>query len=134
MQRLTPGSPPDTITWSAAAKPLGLLGETDPPNRYSLVLPAFKDIRLIPVDTSSAPTGGSAPGWGLHIYEHLEPYLQNGLDALTPGCWYCDQLRTWEPQEFRQEGIDWLEVNSSRCQINTGGGGGGGGGGSRRGH
>ena len=133
MQRLTPGSPPDTITWSAAAKPLGTLNKSDPPNRYGLVLPGYHDIRLIPVDTSSAPGGGSAPGWGIHIYEHLEPYLRLGPDGLTPGCWYCDQLRTWEPQPFRQEGLDWLRDNSGRCQRPTGGGGGGGGG-TRRGH
>jgi hypothetical protein len=133
MQRLTPGSPPDTITWSAAAKPFGALG-TATPTRYGLVLPAFTDIRLIPVDTSSAPSRGGAPGWGVHIYEHLEPYLQSGLDGLAPGCFYCDQLRTWEPPEFRQQGLDWLEVNSARCQVPTGGGGGGGGGGTRRGH
>jgi Tfp pilus assembly protein PilX len=132
MQRLTPGSPPDTITWSAAAKPFGALGE-ERPTRYGLVLPAFTDIRLIPVDTSSAPSRGSEAGWGIHIYEHLEPYLESGTDALVPGCYYCDQLRTWEPQPFRQQGLDWLETNSDRCQVPTGGGGGSGGG-TRRGH
>jgi hypothetical protein len=132
MQRLTPGSPADTITWSAAAKPFGALGEAAP-TRYGLVLPAFTDIRLIPVDTSSAPSRGSEPGWGVHIYQHLEPYLQQGLDALVPGCFYCDQLRTWEPQPFRQQGLDWLEVNSGRCQIPSPGPGSPGGG-TRRGH
>jgi hypothetical protein len=133
MQRLTPGSAKDTIAWSAAAKPFGSLGEKINPNRYGLVLPAFHDIRLIPVDASSAPGGGSAPGWGMHIYRHLDAYLQNGPDSLTPGCYYCDQLRTWEPKPFRQEGMDWLELNSQRCQRPTGGGGGAGGG-TRRGH
>ncbi len=133
MQRLTPGSPADTISWSAAAKPFGSLGETDPPNRYSLVLPAFHDVRLIPVDTSSAPGGGSEPGWGMHIYRHLTAYLQQGLEGLTPGCYYCDQLRIWEPQPFRQEGLDWLELNSQRC-LRTTSGGHSGSGGTRRGH
>ncbi len=136
MQRLTPGSAPDTISWSAAAKPLGSLDEANHPvvpTRYGLVLPAFHDIRLIPVDTSSAPGGGSAPGWGLHIYRHLDSYLQRGLDGLTPGCYYCDQLRIWEPQPFRQDGLDWLELNSQRCQRTTGGGNSPGGG-TRRGH
>jgi hypothetical protein len=132
MQRLTPGSPADTITWSAAAKPFGTLGDGVRPNRYGLVLPAYTDIRLIPVDTSSAPAGGSAPGWAAHIYDHLDPYLQRGLDGLTPACWYCDQLRAWEPQTFRTQGVDWLEVNSQRCQRP--GNSGTDGGGTRRGH
>ena len=132
MQRLTPGSPPDTLTWSAAAKPFGALGDALP-TRYGLVLPAFTDIRLIPVDTSSAPSRGSEAGWGVHIYQHLEPYLERGPDALDPGCFYCSQLRTWEPKPFRQEGLDWLEVNSGRCRVPTTGGGSSSGG-TRRGH
>ncbi len=134
MQRLTPGSAPDTITWSAAAKPFGSLEDDALPTRYGLVLPAFHDIRLIPVDTSSAPGGGSAPGWGLHIYRHLESYLRDGLSGLTAGCWYCDQLRTWEDSDFRQQGVDWLRTNSHQCQRPPPGGGGGAGGGTRRGH
>lgn len=133
MQRLTPGSPPDTLVWSAAAKPFGALGDR-PPTLYGLVLPAFTDIRLIPVDTSSAPSRGTEPGWGVHIYRHLEPYLEDGPGALVPGCFYCDQLRTWERQAFRQAGLDWLAAYSDRCHVPTGGGGGGGGGGTRRGH
>lgn len=134
MQRLTPGAPPDTITWSAAAKPLGSFDGAVPPTRYGLVLPAFHDIRLIPVDTSSAPSGGSAPGWGLHIYTHLGPYLLGGINALAPGCFYCDQLRAWEVDSFRQEGRDWLEKYSHLCQLPPAGPGGGPGGGTRRGH
>jgi len=133
MQRLSPGARSDTIAWSAAAKPFGSLDDQTPPTRYGLVLPAFRDVRLIPVDTSSAPAAGSAPGWGLHLYRHLEAYLRDGLRGLTDGCWYCDQLRTWEASAFRQEGRDWLDQNSHRCQVPTPGGPGPGGG-SRRGH
>mgnify|MGYP001066174052 CR=1 FL=1 len=137
MRRLSPGAGKTTVGWTAAAKPFGSFGDrTIPPNRYGLVLPAFHDVRLIPVDTSSAPGGGSRPGWGIHIRLHLGPYLQQGPSALSPHCWYCDQLRTWEEDAFRQEGLNWLRQYSHLCRLPQGGGGGGGGGsgGTRRGH
>lgn len=137
MRRLSPGADSDTIVWSAAAKPFGYLehdGARERPDRFTLVLPAFRDVRLIPVDASTAPGGGSRPGWGIHIHVHLPEYMERGLDGLVPGCWYCDQLRTWEEDEFREAGIAWLRTSSDRCRVRGGPGGSSPGGGTRRGH
>lgn len=133
-QRLTPRSRASHITWSAAAKPFGRLGEDSLPTAAGIVLPAFHDVRLIPIDASSAPAGGAFNlDWRDHIEGHLPGYMQNGPDAgRAATCWYCAQLLTWENPLFRQRGIDWLEDYADTCQ--TYGGGGGGGGGTRRGH
>ncbi|HMP76972.1 MAG TPA: pilus assembly protein TadG-related protein [Kiritimatiellia bacterium] len=132
IDRVTPGLSSDQITWSAAAKPLGSLEGPVRPNQYGLVLPAYDQVRLIPIDASTAPAPGSRPGWAEHIYFHVPEYVARGLGALEPGCWYCGQLDTWEQASFRQQGLDWLAENSSRC-VEPGPGGGPGGGG-RRGH
>jgi hypothetical protein len=138
--RLTPGAGSNTIVWSAAAKPFGYLGDGDlRPDTYRLVLPAFHDIRLIPVDTASGPSGGAFNlAWREHIEEHLPPYLRDGLAEANKfaagGCPYCAALIVWEDHGFRQSGIDWLAEHSQECETAGGGGGGGGGGGSRIGH
>ena len=131
--RLTPGAASATITWSAAAKPFGSLDADTPPNAFGIVLPAFEEIRMIPVDASTAPAAGSRPGWGVHIHDHLPPYVNIGLSGLDGGCWYCQQLMTWENSSFRSSGLAWLEEHHDECQIPVGGPGGPGGGG-RRGH
>lgn len=133
--RLTPGphgqAASKTIVWTAAAKPFGYLNEEDPPHRYRVVLPAFHDVRLIPVDASSMPLGGSYNvEWQRHIRDHLAVYMRDGPGRFE--CWYCDQLATWERHRFRNDGIEWLDDNSWRCTIT--GGGGSRGGGTRRGH
>ncbi len=136
--RLTPGAGTSRITWTAAAKPFGYLevaGAQIKPNEYSLVLPAFHDVRLFPVDVSSASAGGAFNlGWRDHIEGHLKDYVATG--KTVPGCIYCMSLVVWENPVFRQTGIDWLRLNSGACQTFGGGGGGGrgGGGGARRGH
>ncbi len=145
--RYTPGpagsTVSNTITWSSAAKPFGYLNDNDLPSEYDLVLPAYHDVRLIPIDTSSAPTaGGFNLDFRRHVDDHLPEYMQNGPSSLPTSCYYCRQLRTWENTAFRQSGVAWLTANSDRCAQNDGGGsdgggGGGGGGGSggrRRGH
>lgn len=132
--RVTPGGRQDWIMWSAAAKPFGYLEGDERPNRYGLVLPAFHDVRLIPVDTATGWGGGTRPGWSNHIHHHLDPYLAEGVGALAGGCWYCDQLRTWEQEPFREAGLQWLELNSAQCVTHGGGGGHSGSGGTRRGH
>ena len=134
--RLTPGpggsTVENTITWTAAAKPFGYLNENDPPHTNILVLPAFHDVRLIPVDASTVPSGGSYNiKWRRHIENHLPLYVSQG--TLAGGCRYCQQLQTWEDPVFRSDGASWLDLYSDRC-IATSGGGGGGGGGTRRGH
>jgi len=137
--RLTPGrggsSISNTLTWTSAAKPFGTLEGEQLPTAYRLVLPAFTDVRLIPVDTSSAPAGGGFNlDWREHIEQHLPGYMDEGPFSTPSSCWYCRQLRTWENVGFRQAGADWLLFNSNECRPTGGGGGGGGGGGSRRGH
>ncbi len=137
-QRLTPG--PDsstisnTIVWTSAAKPFGYLNDADRPMDHTLVLPAFHNVRLIPVDASSAPAaGGFNLAWRTHIEEHLPKYMTEGpFSGLLPdSCHYCNQLQAWESASFRQTGADWLDNYSSRC---TAPGRGGPGGGTPRGH
>ena len=130
--RLTPGGTSDDITWTAAAKPFGYLDGPIRPDAYNLVLPAYHEVRLIPLDASTSPVGGSRPGWAEHIYHHLPAYAAAGPSALDGSCWYCTQLRTWEEGAFRQEGLDWLAQYSSTCTQS--GPGSGPGGGTRRGH
>jgi len=132
-----------TVNWTAAAKPFGYLDANGTPERPNsaagLVLPAFRDIRLIPADTASNSNAFSSDiDWVLHIKLHLNDYMQ--LGTLSPGCPYCAALAKWEQAPFRQSGIDWLNATNSRgvpnyslCRIPSGGGGGGGGG-SKRGH
>jgi hypothetical protein len=135
--RLTPGSGgsriTNRITWTAAAKPFGHLENDTAPNAYGLVLPAFREVRLIPIDASSAPYGGAYNlDWRDHIEDHLPDYMEHGPQRLASGCWYCRQLKTWEDSSFRQDGLDWLNNNSHLCTLTTSGGGRGGG--TRRGH
>lgn len=131
--RLSPGTGGNYITWSAAAKPFGELEEEARPTRYGLVIPAFKEVRLIPVDTSTGQAAGSHPGWMQHIRDHLPPYVQHGPGDLVPGCWYCTQLRVWEEPLFRQMGLLWLADYAHTCHRPQGGPGGSSGG-ARRGH
>lgn len=130
--RMTPGAGSRMVTWSAAAKPFGFLDGPETPNRYGLVLPAFHEVRLVPVDAATGNTGGSRAGWSTHIHDHVPPYAAQGLPGLTGGCWYCEQLQTWENASFRQVGKDWISANSDNCR--TSGGGRSGTGGARRGH
>lgn len=122
----------DTITWSAAAKPFGTLADGAIPTRFGLVLRAYDEIRLIPIDASSAPAGAVRPGWLTFIYEILPIYMQRGPVALPSDNWYARQLITWENPLFRGEGVRWLNRNSESCIVR--GGPGGTSGGTRRGH
>lgn len=138
--RMTPGldgtSRHDTILWTAAAKAFGYLeadGVPLRPDAWSLVLPAFRDVRLIPIDAASTGSDGFFDlAWRRHIIEHLPAYLAFGTRA--PNCWYCTRLATWDDAVFRQDGMDWLAENSDRCTRPPPGGGGSRGGGTRRGH
>jgi hypothetical protein len=144
-ERRTPGAGARIITWTAAGKAFGYLNVTNRPDAFRLVLPAFHDVRLIPVDASSAPAAGAFDiEWRNHIEKHLpgytddngvyhSGYMQNGINALDPDCWYCQQLIPWEDPLFRQEGIQWLQHNSGSCYSGSGPGGPHGGG-RRRGH
>jgi hypothetical protein len=141
VDRLTPGldggSRSDRVVWSAAAKPFGYLDDGSaklrPDSAASYVLPAFRDVRLIPVDAASGAQNSSADvEWVRHVRDHVPTYMQVGPQASST-CRYCASLATWEVEAFREEGLAWLEVNSGLCRIPSGGGGHRGGG-SRRGH
>jgi hypothetical protein len=139
--RLTPGldgsNRSDTILWTAAAKPFGYLeadGERIRPDAWSIVLPAYHDIRLIPIDAASTGSDGFFDiEWRRHLMEHLPIYVATG--TLQPGCKYCVTLTIWENPAFRAAGALWLSLNSAKCIVPPGGGPGGSpGGGTRRGH
>ena len=125
------------VTWTAAGKPFGYLttdGSPVRPDAYAIVLPAFHNVRLIPVDAASGCNIGAYDlNWRRHIQDHLPTYLQSGQAGLEADCWYCQQLQTWEDPAFRQQGVDWLNDTNNTCE-HVGGGGGGPGGGTRRGH
>lgn len=117
----------DWIYWRAAAKPFGYLQDPDqtevrrPPVYFGVVLPAFHEVRLIHTSLSSSPKGVAYPGAFEHAYEHLPLYMSQGLPGIESftGCWYCDQLRRWENEAFRQEGLDWLETNQDGIDNET---------------
>ena len=141
VDRLTPGigggNRSDKVLWTAAAKPFGYL-EADgdkqrPDSAAAFVLPAFRNVRLIPIDAASGSENSSSDvEWVRHVRSHLQTYLETGPSHAS-SCSYCQALETWEAKSFRQMGIDWLELNCKECQVPSGGGGGRGGG-SRRGH
>ena len=140
VERMTPGidggNRSDKVVWTAAAKPFGYLDtDTDkkrPDSASDLVLPAFRDVRLIPIDAASGSENSTSDiEWVRHIKSHLKTYLDIGPQA--SGCRYCNALAAWEVPAFRQEGIDWLELYCDNCKVPSGGGGHRGGG-SRRGH
>ncbi len=138
-ERLTPGEngsvSSNTILWTSAAKPFGSGSDDQPLRSHRLVLPAFHQVHLIPLDGSSSEEGGGYDSeWRKHIDDHLPIYVSRGPNGLS-SCWYCSQLKTWERPAFRASGIYWLQMNSQDCeQESTGGGGGSSGGGTRRGH
>ncbi len=137
--RITPGTRgaeiSQEITWTAAAKPFGSLNDNARPNDFNVVLPAYSDVRLIPISASSTPSGGAFNiPWRIHIENHLLPYLEHGPSALDPHCWYCQQLKKWEDSSFRKEGADWLAIPENKARCYTGNGGGGPGGGTRIAH
>ena len=125
----------DSINWTAAAKPFGTLEGGVRPTNYDLVLPAYTEVRLIPVDTSSGGVQGSSLEWLEFVSpsagcgpSDLERYLAFGPSALSSDNYYARQLITWEQIRFRAEGIDWLQENSGDCNQPPPGGGGSGGG------
>ena len=132
------GKERDEVVWTAAAKPFGYLkaGSPDsariPPHSLGLLFPAFRAVRLIPVDTASgSDTSAFDIAWRRHVAEHLKPYTATG--ELQDGCAYCARLRQWEDPAFRSRGSRWLSENSGKCRLPDPRGGGRGGG-TRRGH
>jgi len=135
---LTSGSQTNAILATSAGKAFGCVGPDGSqvvPTTFGLVMPAFTDTRLIPVDASNSGANDSFDlMWIEHITLHLPIYMAQGPSALPSGCWYCQQLITWENSAFRQAGIAWLAANSNQCIVHVSGGGGGGGGGTSHGH
>lgn len=140
VERTTPGadggSRHDRIIWTAAAKPFGYLDAEGPRQRpdtaAAYVLPAFRNTRLIPVDSASNANASSADAaWVRHVKRHLPNYLRSGPQVES--CRYCQALVLWEIAEFRTVGSEWLSLNSNLCRRPSPGGPRRGGG-SRRGH
>ncbi len=117
-----------SVTWAAAAKPFGTVenfeGETDVATALkSFVVPCFSHVRLVPLDSVGGEDLATADyGWITHIRKHLGPYLADGPSHLY-GCFYCQQLKTWERQSFREKGKRWLKYYSDTCIRGSGGSG-----------
>ena len=127
-----PAAAPDAVVWIGAAKPFGHLtpetGGRGRPTSVPLVLPVWREVRLIPLDASSMPEGGAFNlRWRRHCAEHLPVYLERGPDALPAACRYCDALRRWERPAFRESGARWLVTNAWKCTVSSPGGSPGGG-------
>jgi hypothetical protein len=118
------------VEWSAVAKPFGTLegfGGEARPTTAGVVLPAYTDIRLIPIDTSMS--GGNdqlRPGWIEFITNILPDYMVGGPSVLPMDNWYARQLVTWETDIFRLTAINWLLTNSASCEQSSPGPGSGG--------
>ncbi len=118
-----------TLSWSAAAKPFGALdgfdgarGDVTALKRF--VVPCLTDVRLVALDMVGGADLATADfGWVHHVRNHLGVYLERGPAALNGDCFYCLQLKTWEHDAFRREGVNWLRFNAGLCVRGTGGGG-----------
>lgn len=130
------------VEWTASAKPFGYLEGNVPPNTYGIVLPAYDDIRIIPVDSSMSAQDSGNPDlsaeWEIFIHDILPIYMAIGPfsfpdDSDYNNNFYLGQLRVWEEVEFRRDGVDWLAEFSGSCIVPSPGGGGPDGG-NRRGH
>lgn len=113
--------------WTAGAKPFGIFrnrGRTEmmvTALNY-LVVPSDWEPRLVAVDTVGGKDLSTAdPIWITHIRNHLPVYYDNGPGALG-GCWYCQQLKTWEMESVRSQGREFLKSKSSTCIRSQGGG------------
>lgn len=119
----------EDVEWVAAAKPFGTVenekGDVDvAPALKRLVTPAFTDSRMTPLDVVGGNELSTADAdWVHHVKKHLPSYLEHGTQGLMPGCFWCDQLRTFEKPSFRQQGVTWLKFNASSCIRPCGSGG-----------
>jgi hypothetical protein len=133
------------VTYVSAAKPFGYLDGDLSASAYHVVLPAFRDVRLVPVDSAgiSPPpdidNGDADSGTGSipeNHYKHVYDYLYNGAASLEPNCSHCKLIVKWDPQftDFQQRGSALLRTAwTTNCPTSAPGGGGGGGG-SAHGH
>ena len=76
------------VTWTAAGKPFGYLatdGSPVRPDAYAIVLPAFRNVRLIPVDAATGSNAGAYDlAWRRHNHDHMPIYWQSGLAGRRP--------------------------------------------------
>jgi len=104
------------VRWVSAAKVFGYVnvdGERKAPAYFGVVLPAFRDARLIPVPRTLNQV---YPG-------RLSSYLEDGISALDEdgdgiadtGSWYHQMLIYFDDPDFRQQGIEWLATHSEDC-------------------
>ncbi|MDF3129707.1 pilus assembly protein TadG-related protein [Kiritimatiellaeota bacterium B1221] len=126
------GTSPQVITRTAAAKPFGYLedenGDLITPNTHLLVLPAYHDIRLIPMGASlNGSSNLMRSGWIEFVRDILPLYLDHGPSVLDSGNYFSRQLIRWEEESFHSAGTDWLDTFSGNCTQPTPGGSGGGG-------
>lgn len=132
---LVTDSPNRVSVWSGAAKPFGTVKPLESGEEREngagarvtayrrFVTPAFSDVRLVPWDSvGGADLGRPDLEILTHVRKHIPPYLQHGVAALYPGCVFCDRLRLWELEAFRQQGRVWLKFNSKKCIRPTHGG------------
>ncbi len=133
-----------TIVATAAAKPFGAITQTSPntidndvaPTTYSLVIPAFSDVRIIPMGVSDSEMPDLDYQWIIHVTEHLPHYLKTHSFTDTT-CTYCKALIKLDTTPFKTIAIDWLKDNSRLCRrppTGTGPGPGSGHGGTPIGH
>lgn len=111
----------DSIYWQASAKPFGYLevaSEQKSPVWFGLVLPAYRDVRLIHNKLSRyGDWGAIVPGYDVHIYKHLPVYIQEGPEGIKDfDCWYCRQLEIMENEGFRSKGANWLDNSGHTCK------------------
>lgn len=124
---VSPSAESKEVEWSAAAKPFGYLddeteGHVKATAAGGLVVPAFREVRLVPLDAASGADLNTADvDWIRHVRRHLKNYLANG-PSVPDGCPYCAALVTWEEESFRQFGIAWLKLHSGTCHRGGGGG------------
>jgi len=138
------GSSKTAFAWSAAAKPFGTAeneeGElSDVTALNAFVIPSFDATRLVPIDTISGGCGETIDGadleWMQHILVHVPEYLQSGnfQKGELAGCWFCQQIGTWEQRAFRSMLALRIKLYGDECERPTPGPGGSSGG-SAHGH
>ena len=108
------------VSWVAAAKPFGTVttpeGETAPANAlHSFLVPCFSAVRLVPVDSVGGEDLATADyGWVMHVRDHLPQYLATG-PIPGNGCFWCEQLVSWENPVLREVGMRWIDAHGSTC-------------------
>ena len=114
------------VSWTAAAKPFGTVENLDGDEEVvtslrGLIVPAFTDVKLVPVDSVGGMDLATADyEWMTHVREHLPVYLSKGPYATGIDCFYCSQLRKWENPMFRATGKSWLKYNAGSCSRPSG--------------